>query len=128
MTLLFDTHLLIWSLLAPERLSQTAQDLITDPKADLAFSAVNIWEVAIKHALRKPGFDVDPVEMRDELIAIGYRELPVTSDHTIRVAGLPPHHKDPFDRLLIAQARVEAFTLVTADRLIARYPGPILKV
>ena len=128
MNRLLDTHILLWSVQEPERLSTEARTAITDPAATILFSAVNIWEVAIKHALRKPGFHVEPRALRSGLLALGYAELPVTSLHSIEVAGLPMHHRDPFDRLLVAQAIVEGFELVTADRNIARYPGPILKV
>jgi PIN domain nuclease of toxin-antitoxin system len=125
---LLDTHILLWSVQEPERLSVAAQAAILDPSATILFSAVNIWEVAIKHALRKPGFDVDPSALRTGLLDLGYSELPVTSLHSIEVAGLPMVHKDPFDRLLVAQVIVEGFELITSDNLIARYPGPILKV
>jgi PIN domain nuclease of toxin-antitoxin system len=125
---LLDTHILLWSVQEPERLSASAQAAILDPSATILFSAVNIWEVAIKHALRKPGFDVDPSTLRTGLLDLGYLELPVTSLHSIEVARLPMVHKDPFDRLLVAQAIVEGFELLTSDSLIARYPGPILKV
>lgn len=128
MNRLLDTHILLWSVQEPERLSAAAQAAILDPSATILFSAVNIWEVAIKHALRKPGFDVDPSTLRAGLLDLGYSELPVTSLHSIEVTRLPPVHKDPFDRLLVAQAIVEGFELVTSDGLIARYPGPILKV
>lgn len=128
MNRLLDTHILLWSVQAPERLSAAARAIILDPSTTILFSAVNIWEVAIKHALRKPGFDVDPSTLRAGLLELGYDELPVTSLHSIEVARLPMVHKDPFDRLLVAQVTVEGFELVTADRMIALYPGPILKV
>lgn len=128
MNRLLDTHILLWSVQEPERLSVGAQAAILDPSATILFSAVNIWEVAIKHALGMPGFVVDPSVLRAGLLDLGYSELPVTSLHSIEVATLPMIHKDPFDRLLVAQAIVEGFELVTSDRLISRYPGPILKV
>ena len=128
MNRLLDTHILLWSVQAPERLSAAARAIILDPSTTILFSAVNIWEVAIKHALRKPGFDVDPSTLRAGLLELGYDELPVTSLHSIEVARLPMVHTDPFDRLLVAQVTVEGFELVTADRMIALYPGPILKV
>lgn len=125
---LLDTHLLLLSINEPEQLSERARAAITDPTTEIVFSAVSVWEVAIKHALRKPGFEVDPTEFRDGLMEIGYEELPVSGLHAIEVAGLPRIHGDPFDRLIVAQAIVEGYRLVTADRQIARYPGPILKV
>lgn len=128
MNRLLDTHILLWSVQEPRRLSPAARAAILDPAATIVFSAVNIWEVAIKHALRKPGFVVDPTILRAGLLDLGYADLPVNSQHSIEVAGLPMIHKDPFDRLLVAQAIVEGFELLTSDKLIARYPGPIRRV
>jgi PIN domain nuclease of toxin-antitoxin system len=92
------------------------------------FSPVSIWEVAIKHDLRRPDFGLDPSLLRRMLLDNGYEELPVTSRHAVAVVGLPAIHKDPFDRLLIAQAAAEGVTLLTSDQTLARYPGPIRKV
>ena len=99
-----------------------------DPDLTPLFSAVSILEVAIKFSRRRPDFDVDPMALMRELLDRGYEELPVSSLHAAAVADLPPVHKDPFDRLLIAQATVEGIPLLTADATIARYPGPIRKV
>ncbi len=89
---------------------------------------MSIWEVAVKSALGRKDFQFDPRALRRNLLDNGYIELPLTSDHALAVQGLPPIHKDPIDRLLIAQATVEGILLLTADRQIARYPGPIRKV
>ncbi len=89
---------------------------------------MSIWEVAVKGALGRKDFQFDPRVLRRNLLDNSYLELPLTSDHALAVQGLPPIHKDPIDRLLIAQATVEGILLLTADRQIAKYPGPIRKV
>lgn len=99
--------------------------LITDPAAQLLFSAASIWEVAIKSSLRGGGGLPDPHVLRSALREHDYAELAVTGAHAAAVALLPPIHKDPFDRILIAQAQVEGIALLTTDRAIGRYPGPI---
>ncbi len=128
MKLLADTHLLLWAADHPHRLSKVAVALLTDPDNELFFSPLNIWEVAIKGALGRKDFHFDPSTLRRDLLNNGYKELPLISDHAIAVQNLPQLHKDPIDRLLIAQATVEGITLLTADRQVARYPGPIRKV
>ena len=132
MRFLLDTHLLVWAADWSERvassLSNEAVTMIRDPSNDLLFSAASIWEVAIKYGLGRPEFRTDPHLLRRGLLYNGYVELPVTSAHAIAVAGLPRHHKDPFDRLLVAQAMVEGVVLLTADPVVAAYPGPIRKV
>lgn len=125
MKYLLDTHLLIWLASAPRRVSATALAIVDDDANDLIFSASSIWEATIKHALRKPDFTSDPVSLYTGLLQRGFRELAVTAVHGLAVAGLPAIHKDPFDRILIAQARVEDVTLITGDEKMARYPGPI---
>lgn len=121
MNLLLDTHVLLWAAGQPEKLTPTAQALLLDAAHDLFFSPVSLWEVSIKRALDRPDFRADPRRLWRMLLANGYRELSVTSEHTIAVDALPPLHKDPFDRLLLAQARVEGFELVTADHALAAY-------
>lgn len=96
-----------------------------DPDNEIFFSAASIWEVAIKFGLRKPDFDVEPLTFRRALIDNGYVEVPITSEHAAAVAGLPAIHKDPFDRILVAQAATEGLLLLTTDAEIGRYPGPI---
>ena len=125
MKLLLDTQLLLWATIFEERLSQKARTIISEPANKLFFSAASIWEVAIKKGLNRPGFDVDPKILRKTLQENGYEELPVFSSHAVVVADMPPIHKDPFDRLLIAQANYEGFTLLTADELVAKYSGAI---
>jgi PIN domain nuclease of toxin-antitoxin system len=92
------------------------------------FSAASLWEVAIKRGLGRSDFRVDPRLLRRGLLDNGYSELPITSEHAVAVDGLPPIHKDPFDRMLVAQAMVEGVALLTADPLVAQYPGPVRRV
>ena len=125
MKLLLDTHLLLWAAGQPQRLSAAARALIEDAANELFFSAASLWEIVIKQGLGRDDFRVDARVLRRGLLDNGYRELPVSSEHVIAVATLPPIHKDPFDRLLVAQATVEGITLMTADPAVARYPGPV---
>ena len=125
MKLLLDTHLLIWAAGATERLSREVCALLEDLENELVFSVVSLWEIAIKRALQRPGFRVDPRMLRRRLIENSYRELPIAGEHAVEIDALPPIHKDPFDRLLVAQARVEGITLLTNDAVVAEYPGPI---
>ena len=125
MKLLLDTHLLLWAAGEPEKLPPTARALIENEVNDLLFSAASLWEVAIKSGLGRGDFTLDPRLLRRGLLDNGYGELPITGEHAVAVAGLPPIHKDPFDRLLVAQSEVEGITLLTGDEIVARYPGPI---
>lgn len=102
--------------------------MLESPDVAAAFSAASIWEVAIKQQDRRPEYFVDPDVLRTTLREVGCRELPVTSVHAAAVGHLPPIHRDPFDRILIAQAQIEGITLLTADRTVARYPGPIRRL
>ncbi|MGA8088142.1 MAG: type II toxin-antitoxin system VapC family toxin [Terracidiphilus sp.] len=128
MKLLLDTHLLLWASEGPSHLSATARKLIADSANELIFSVASIWEIAIKHAKGFPSFQANPGLIRDSALQNGYTELDVTGRHVLAIQNLPPLHKDPFDRILIAQVMVEGITLLTADQTIARYPGPIRKV
>jgi PIN domain nuclease of toxin-antitoxin system len=102
--------------------------MLEDPENDLIFSVASLWEITIKHRLGRGDFQVEPRVFRRELLENGYQELPITSEHALSVGLLPPIHKDPFDRILLAQATVEAITLLTSDRVVARYPGPVRAV
>ena len=128
MKLLLDTQLLLWAAGQPERFSATARGLIDDVRNQLLFSAASLWEVAIKSALGRADFRADARLLRRGLIDNGYDELAITGEHAVAVANLPPIHKDPFDRLLVAQSAVEGILLVTADPILAQYPGPVRKV
>lgn len=125
MTFLLDTHLLLWAAGDPGRLSPEAQALLTDPLNELCFSAASLWEIGIKRGLGREDFQVDPRLLRRGLLANGYRELPVTGEHTLELEHLPAHHRDPFDRILVCQARVEGYTLLSSDSTVARYGDPV---
>ena len=128
MKFLLDTHLLLWAAGEPERLPEQARTLMESPEHELVFSAASLWEVAIKSGLGREDFKVDASVLRRGLIENGYLELPIAGDHVVAVASLPALHRDPFDRLLVAQAQVEGITLLTSDPLVAAYPGPVRKV
>jgi PIN domain nuclease of toxin-antitoxin system len=125
MKLLLDTHLLLWVSGAPERLSKKTKALLNQPENDLFFSAANLWEIAIKQGLGRQDFKVNARALHQGLLENGYHELPILTQHAIAIDSLPAIHKDPFDRILIAQAIIEEMTLLTADTLVAQYPGPI---
>ncbi len=128
MKYLLDTHLLLWAAGQPERLSKQARRLLSDPGNELLFSAASLWEIAIKRNLGRADFKVEPRLLRRGLLDNGYRELAITSAHVLELDALPAHHKDPFDRILVAQALSEGITLLTVDPMVAKYPGPIQKV
>lgn len=128
MKLLLDTHLLLWAAGQPERLSAAARTLLQSPRNSLYFSAASIWEVAIKNSLGREDFHADPGLLRRGLLENDYKELAIAGRHGVAVNLLPALHKDPFDRILVAQAIVEEILLVTADNQVARYPGPVRKV
>ena len=121
MRLLLDTHVLLWALGDPARLDHTTRDLLEDAAHHVLFSAASIWEVAIKASLGRTDFTARPERVAREARATGFVELPVTAEVAARVADLPRHHRDPFDRLLVAQAMAEPALLYTADPTLARY-------
>ena len=125
---LLDTHVLLWAAGAPERLPPELREHLQNPAEEPVYSAASLWEIAIKHALNRPDFRVEPRALRRGLSIAGYRELPVRGDHALALDLLPPIHRDPFDRLLLAQAHVEGLTLVTADAVLAQYPGPVERI
>jgi PIN domain nuclease of toxin-antitoxin system len=128
MRVLLDTHVLLWTLGAPERLGNTLSAAIKSPDNDVMFSAVSIWEIAIKSALRRNDFQVAPDEILAAAIESGFTELPVRSAAAVQVAKLPVHHRDPFDRLLIAQAITEPATLYTADSQLEIYSDLVHRI
>jgi PIN domain nuclease of toxin-antitoxin system len=128
MRLLLDTHLLLWAASEPDRLPAAARELVNDPQNQPIFSSASLWEVAIKRGLGRGDLRVDARLLRRGLLDNGYDELPITSEHAVSLDSLPPIHKDPFDRILIAQSMVEGITLLTADPMVAKYPAPIRKV
>ncbi len=123
MRVLLDTHLLLWALGAPSRLPAAAQRVIRD--ADVYVSAASIWEISIKVSLGK--LSADPEEVLAAIGPAGFLPLPIVGDHAARVARLPPIHRDPFDRLLIAQAITEPIRLLTNDSVLAGY-GDIVAI
>lgn len=125
MKLLIDTNLLLLAAAAPERLLPETRELIEASDTTRIFSAASIWEVAIKRGLGRDDFNVDPHVLRRGLLENGYEELPISGNHAAFVLSLPPIHKDPFDRMLAAQAQVEGITLLTSDKLLGIYPCPI---
>jgi PIN domain nuclease of toxin-antitoxin system len=128
LNLLLDTHLLLWAASTPERLSAKARNLLLDSGNQLIFSSASLWEVTIKNGLERSDFNVDSRRLWRMLLVNGYRELSVTSEHAVAVNDLPPLHKDPFDRILIAQARVEGLLLLTVDKAVAKYGDGVRKV
>lgn len=125
MRLLLDTQVLLWAAGVPARLPGDLRALIEDSRTEPFFSAASIWEVAIKNGLGRGGFRADPRILRRGLLESGYSELAVTGSHAAGVDLLPRIHSDPFDRILVAQAVAEGITLLTADAVVASYPGPI---
>ena len=116
--LLLDTHVLIWAVENSTRLGADAREIITDPGNEVFVSAATIWEIAIKRALGKLSF---PSDVGDTVRRDGFTELPVTFHHAEQAGGLPRHHGDLFDRMLVAQAQAEGLTIVTEDPIIPRY-------
>jgi PIN domain nuclease of toxin-antitoxin system len=126
--LLLDTHLLLWAANDPARIPAAALTLMRAEESELCFSSASVWEVAIKAALRRPDFNVDPGLLRQGFLDIGWREVAITGEHAILAGALEDLHADPFDRMLIAQAMHEGLLLLTNDAKIARYKGPIRPV
>lgn len=128
MKLLLDTHVLLWAAGQPAKLSQSARRELEHPDNEIIFSAASLWEITIKNSLGREDFRVEPRLLRRGLLDNGYLELPVTGQHAVSVDRLPPLHKDPFDRLLLAQALIEGVVLLTTDTQLARYGPPVRKV
>jgi PIN domain nuclease of toxin-antitoxin system len=128
MKILLDTHLLLWAAGDPQRLPKSARSLLKAHETTPMFSAASIWEIVIKASLGRADFQVDPQRLRQGLLTHGYEELPVTSEHALALRLLPALHRDPFDRILLAQAHSEGLTLLTADRDLAAYGPPCRRV
>ncbi len=128
MKLLLDTHLLLWAAGGSDRLPVDASTMIRNVENELFFSAASLWEIAIKSGLGRDDFKVNTRLLRRGLLDNDYGELPISSEHAVAIDSLPPIHKDPFDRILVAQAMVEGITLLTSDPLVAQYPGPVMQV
>jgi PIN domain nuclease of toxin-antitoxin system len=126
MKLLVDTHILLWA--AADTLPPDAERYIQNMENTLLFSPASIWEVVIKRGLGREDFFVDPASLYSGLLTAGYEELPITGRHTLLVSSLPPLHKDPFDRILLAQSASEGIPLLTSDNIISQYPGSLIFV
>lgn len=122
MNFLLDSHLLVWAATQPRRVPKPVAELILNPEHRLTFSVASIWKIAIK---RREDFQVNPRRLRQGLLDYGYLELPVASEHAIVAGALPWIHRDPFDRMLVAQSISEGITLLTVDPKLARYDAPV---
>jgi PIN domain nuclease of toxin-antitoxin system len=127
MRLLVDTHLLLWAAARSRRLPKEARLLLEEPANEVFFSAASLWEIVIKAALHKPDFKVDVTLLRPALSEMGFAELPISGTHAERLGSLPPIHRDPFDRMLVAQSLAEPLVLLTNDGVLADY-GDVVKV
>ena len=125
MRFLLDTHFLLWTAEGSDRLPNEFIKLVEDDTNELVFSVASIWEVAIKVRRRRPNFEITAALLRRFLLDNGFDELLVTGEHAAAVENLPGIHADPFDRLLVAQAFCEGLVLLTADRTVAKYGGPV---
>ena len=125
---LLDTHLLLWAASDSPRLPRAVADWLDDPAARPVVSTASLWEVTIKAALGRADFRVDPARLRGGLLAAGYEELAVEGPHVLALGVLPPLHSDPFDRMLVAQARAEGLTLWTSDAALGAYGDPVERI
>jgi PIN domain nuclease of toxin-antitoxin system len=128
MRLLLGTHVLVWAMGSPERLPTGLASMLESPLNTPVFSVASLWELVIKRALGRPGFNVEPAVLRRALLDGGWQELAIDAHHALVVAHLPPLHREPFDRLLLAQASADGLLLITADPQLAAYPGPIRRM
>ncbi|MDE1159873.1 MAG: type II toxin-antitoxin system VapC family toxin [Neorhizobium sp.] len=125
---MLDSHMLVWLVGASDRLPAKARIAIENPSNLIFFSSASIWELQIKHSTGRARLALPPVILHQVLVSNQFHEVPVTSQHGLRTAALPPIHRDPFDRILIAQAMAEDMLLLTSDQMVGRYPGPIMLV
>jgi PIN domain nuclease of toxin-antitoxin system len=121
--LLLDSHILLWAAYEPHLLSEARRAALDDRAHELHFSVVSLWELGIKVVTSRGTYSADVPLLRQRMLGRGYKEVQVTGEHALRNMQLPLLHRDPFDRILIAQAQVEEFSLVTDDSIIRRYPG-----
>ena len=124
MRLLLDTHVLLWTLLAPEEVWPEARELIEDGAQDILVSAASAWEIAIKRA---QGRLEAPQDLAAAVAKQSFRPLPISVEHAAAAGDLAAHHRDPFDRMLIAQAMVEGLTIMTRDPSFRAYGVPLLR-
>lgn len=119
--LLLDTHVLLWAVAEPAKIPETFRTRIEEAETEVLFSAASVWELAIKMQVGRIELPVSPEEIASAAVRMGFLELPVSAAHAASVRSLPLHHRDPFDRLLIAQALHEPARFLTADRALGRY-------
>ncbi|MGI9037429.1 MAG: type II toxin-antitoxin system VapC family toxin [Gemmatimonadota bacterium] len=129
MRILVDTHCWLWMIGEPDRFSDPTRDLLRNTDNELLMSAATAWEIAIKYAIGRLELPGEPAEVVSEwIVRSGVSPLPILHSHALRVASLPPHHSDPFDRLLVAQAQLEGVPILTADRAFEDYDVEVLAV
>jgi len=128
MNVLLDTHVALWAITDSHRLRQTARETILSPRTTIWISAASVWEIAIKHGLARGDMPVSGKQAQAHFQAAGYRFLAIAPEHAAAIDDLPDHHKDPFDRILIAQALVEPMRLMTHDENMARYSDTMIVV
>ena len=126
MKLLLDTHILLWTAGEPKKLPVKIRGLIEDEENTLFFSAASLWEIVIKNGLGRNDFQIEPRMFRSALMDNGYLEVPITSEHVLFVHDLPPLHKDPVDRILVAQSSIEGMALLTVDQAVIDYGGTVM--
>ncbi|AIE88054.1 type II toxin-antitoxin system VapC family toxin [Fimbriimonas ginsengisoli] len=126
MRLLLDTHIAIWVLTDDVRLSQAARELLREPSRNVFYSVVSLWEIGIKHSLGR--LDMTPVAVGGGMRDSGFQRLHIADEHLKRLVTLPFHHRDPFDRMLVAQAEAEPLKLVTSDQRLLVYGSTVLLV
>ena len=126
MRILLDTHMALWALTDSPQLPTKARDMISDPANQVYFSSASIWEIAIKHGLARRDMPISGEEAHRLFIEAGYEELTMTGIHAAATETLPRHHADPFDRMLVAQAKAEPMHLLTHDRMLMKYGNPIV--
>lgn len=128
MNLLLDTHVALWAITDSTKLPLKAKELIASPKTNVWISAASIWEIAIKHSLGRGDMPISGQDALRYFSESGYRQLPIEAEHAVAVEGLPAHHSDPFDRILVAQALVEPMRLMTHDAMVALYSDTVIKI
>jgi PIN domain nuclease of toxin-antitoxin system len=126
--LLLDTNVLLRALIEPSRLRPDLSALLQDPDNEVLFSAASVWEMAIKAALGRADFRVSPARIVADAVTSGFVELPIRAAAALKVGSLPQHHRDPFDRLLVAQAMTEPAMLYTTDAQLRRYSELVVQV
>lgn len=128
MNLLLDTHVALWAITDSPKLPKKAREMIDSPRSSIWISAATIWEIAIKHSLRRGDMPVSSQDALRYFQESGYRFLPIEPEHAAAVEDLAAHHADPFDRVLVAQAIIEPMRLMTHDPIVARYSDTVIEV